>query len=319
MKPELVVSTMTREQALSITKRIRQQLVDLFDTIVEAYSGRVWLALDYGTWEDYVKGENLKTSDERTIVRLVDESELSSAAVAAIGGVSQQAISKRRGRQGTTRLLPGAKTLGRDGKRQPSSRPKPHEIERRRDIVEQLWADRYGRTPIAVALDVGNGTVDGDLLARHVDKTARRGPLRTVKLPSHIAWRDGEEGSKPPRPIKPKPPKPPPDISDVLSMIDERHERRRWREQSTVGRLQLLHEAYDDEGLALQLATSFDDALLSDSADAQLWLVETQTLLLAVAREVQTLLAISLDSAYREQVMRAARASEVPAPPPVSL
>ena len=69
MAVELVVSTMTRDDALAITARLRQQLVDLYDTIIEAYAGRVWLPLDYDTWEAYVAGEKLRTFDERTISR----------------------------------------------------------------------------------------------------------------------------------------------------------------------------------------------------------------------------------------------------------
>ena len=312
--PELVVTTMTRADAVAITERIRRQLVDLFDTIVEAFTGRVWLALDYGSWEDYVNGEGLKTHDERTIVRLVDESELSDAAVAAIASVTSQAVGKRRRkRQHETQLRaePGAKTLGKDGKRQPSTRPSPHEIEHRRDIVEQLWADRYGRDAISDTLDVSHGTIDGDLLARQIDKRAKRGPLRTSALPAHIAWRDGEQGSPPPKPIKVKLPKPVEPIEQI--------ERQRWREQRTVDRLLLFHEAFDDERLAAQLATAIDDALLSDSTDARLWLVELRDLLRAVAREVQTLVALERDDEYRARVIEAPRAKDVPSPPPVSL
>jgi hypothetical protein len=187
MSAEIV--KLTPGEAHELTEQIRAGLIATAETcelIVRAYRERVWLALDYDSWDAWVHGEQLDTviADQRDVLALHAEG-MSLRAIAAVTGTSKDTVGRQLSQAETV-----DETVGRDGKTRPSRQPLPHEIEHRRDIVEGLWREGRGRYVIARALDppVSESTVVHDLKARHVDRSAPR------RMPSgllgRIPWRD---------------------------------------------------------------------------------------------------------------------------------
>jgi hypothetical protein len=52
-----IQATLTKIQAKRLTDRIRKGAEGLFQLVAEAYNGQAWLALDYGSWEQYIESE----------------------------------------------------------------------------------------------------------------------------------------------------------------------------------------------------------------------------------------------------------------------
>jgi hypothetical protein len=89
---------LNKQEAQAITERIRSAMGDLMGELVKAYLGRVWIALGYESWADYIKGEFgyaplLLPRDERAaVVALLRGQGMSARAIGAATGVSHQTV-----------------------------------------------------------------------------------------------------------------------------------------------------------------------------------------------------------------------------------
>jgi phage N-6-adenine-methyltransferase len=92
------VTTCTREEALTITDRIKVGVDGVWDLIKEAYEIRAWAALDYSSWDDYCASEfgatrlRLPREERQEVVASLRESGLSTRAIAAATGVGQTTV-----------------------------------------------------------------------------------------------------------------------------------------------------------------------------------------------------------------------------------
>lgn len=110
---EVVKPELSKAEARKLTAQIKKDLNstatsaeamnkalnEAADLMAEAYGKKVWLSLDFGSWEDYVAAElgEVRIRLERTVrqglVYQMAQKELSTRAVAAIIGVDQKTVS----------------------------------------------------------------------------------------------------------------------------------------------------------------------------------------------------------------------------------
>lgn len=80
--------------ARSLTERIKSCMGDLIVLVVKAHAGRVWLALGYESWADYIKGEfdhaplSLEREQRKAVVALLRGHGMSTRAIGAATGTS---------------------------------------------------------------------------------------------------------------------------------------------------------------------------------------------------------------------------------------
>lgn len=116
-----VIAPLDRESARSLTERIKLQAEDLFDLAVEAYHGQVWIALGYGSWDEYLTAElgsvrlKLPREERQEQVASLRERGLSLRAIASVTGVGRGTVERdlERVPNGTPDPKP---VTGRDGK-----------------------------------------------------------------------------------------------------------------------------------------------------------------------------------------------------------
>lgn len=84
--------------ARKITERIKSSMGDIMADIAKAHMGRVWIALGYPTWGDYIKGEfdhaplSLPTAERRAVSSLLRGQGMSTRAIAAVTDVDQSSV-----------------------------------------------------------------------------------------------------------------------------------------------------------------------------------------------------------------------------------
>ena len=108
---------------------------DLMAEVVKAYLGRVWLALGYESWADYIKGEfhhaplYLPRDERQAVVALLRGQGMSTRAIAPAVGADQATVSRDLSGdantspdvQPNTSVIDAIATItGRDGKTYPS-------------------------------------------------------------------------------------------------------------------------------------------------------------------------------------------------------
>jgi DNA-binding MarR family transcriptional regulator len=93
-------STFKKAQAKSLTDRIKKQVESAGELFIEAYQGRIWLALDYASWSEYLNGElgdlrpRLPKAQRLELVSsLKKEAKMSQTAIAEALGVDQKTVS----------------------------------------------------------------------------------------------------------------------------------------------------------------------------------------------------------------------------------
>lgn len=110
--------------AADVGERMNKTVTDAFDLMTEAYEKKIWLALDEGSWDDFVAKElgDVRVRLDRTlrasiVYRMVETAHMSSRAIAPVLGVDQKTVSNdlRRARKELGVETP-TKTQGRDGK-----------------------------------------------------------------------------------------------------------------------------------------------------------------------------------------------------------
>lgn len=89
-----IIASLTPEQARDVTDRIRTALGVTWELVVEAWTGRAWAALGYGTWDSYIAAEfgsarlRLPAEERREVVVSLRDAGMSTRAIAAAAGVS---------------------------------------------------------------------------------------------------------------------------------------------------------------------------------------------------------------------------------------
>lgn len=140
--------------ARKVTERIRSSMGNIMADIAKAHIGRVWIALGYESWADYIKGEfnhaplSLPREERKAVVSLLRGQGMSTRAIASATGDSHMTVS--RDLRGVTNVPPAGpaeepldvevdedavaeeliaaepvKITGLDGRSYPSSRPQP--------------------------------------------------------------------------------------------------------------------------------------------------------------------------------------------------
>ncbi|CAN5349330.1 hypothetical protein BH09ACT8_BH09ACT8_30940 [soil metagenome] len=159
------------KDAREVTNRIQKGLGTLADLIGRAYLGRVWLALGYQSWDDYLDTEftsgvlAVPREERPEAVKSLREQGLSLRAIAAATGVSEATVRNDIGEQVRNNCAPdddevadAAPVVGLDGKgyKAPPPRPKPRTLtpaERFRKLVVAV----YDHTEPLTALDGYSG------------------------------------------------------------------------------------------------------------------------------------------------------------------
>lgn len=145
-----IVEALTFDEALELTESIRESVDDLEEKVIEAYRGRVWLSMDYESWDDYVQGEfkraplALPREERQTQVASLRSQGLSLRAIGAATGVSEATVHDDLA--GVQNLTP-APVTGIDGKEYAPSRPAPEPLteaelqakERKEAIERAVW------------------------------------------------------------------------------------------------------------------------------------------------------------------------------------
>lgn len=112
----------TADEARELTDRIRHHFETVAPLIAEAYQGRIWLALGYATWSEYVVGEfgvlRLGRTERVEAVRDLREAGMSTRAIGAALGVDHTTVMDDMAGGGNP---PPAPVTGLDGKTYPAS------------------------------------------------------------------------------------------------------------------------------------------------------------------------------------------------------
>lgn len=127
-------SSFTKTQARRLTAKLKGNLRASADAIMEAYDGRIWIALDYPSWQDYLDSElgeyrvKLPAVERKELVAKMSASKkdggsaMSSRAIASALGVDQKTVVNDRKDLGLVKVdserADGepAKVVGMDGR-----------------------------------------------------------------------------------------------------------------------------------------------------------------------------------------------------------
>jgi hypothetical protein len=118
--------------ARAITDKIRGSMGDLMLLVARAWIGRVWLALGYESWADYIQGEfdraplYLPRDERKAVVALLRGQGMSQRPIADAVGVSQKTVDRDLDElsHDDSVVLPD-KVIGLDNKERPAHPAKP--------------------------------------------------------------------------------------------------------------------------------------------------------------------------------------------------
>ena len=94
----VVQRDLTARQARALTDRIKSTVGDLMILVAKAWQGRVWIALDYESWADYIKGEfshaplSLPREERRAVVSLLRGQGMSTRAIGSATGTDEKTV-----------------------------------------------------------------------------------------------------------------------------------------------------------------------------------------------------------------------------------
>lgn len=168
MTDEVVTTDLDADQAREITDKINGHLAGLWTLVVAAWTGRVWLALGYGSWDAWCEGE-IKTGhlripgEERVeVVGTLRQAGMSTRAIASATGMSKDTVNRVPGvSDETPQTIIGTdgKAYSSSGSGRPRQRVKSHaerDIETDDKIRLQEAQGLYHRL-VARGLRVDNG------------------------------------------------------------------------------------------------------------------------------------------------------------------
>jgi len=125
MTNEIITGDLDEIQARQLTDEINRDLSNLWDRIIQAWNGRVWLALGYGSWDTWCEAE-IKTGhlripgEERCeVVGTLRAAGLSTRAIGSATGLSKGTVGRAL-KEGAPSGAPQNVT-GTDGKAYPSA------------------------------------------------------------------------------------------------------------------------------------------------------------------------------------------------------
>lgn len=149
MSEELTVKALDAEAARSLTEEIRAAYALTFELVQDAYNGRAWAALGYGSWGAYCDEEfphlRLSREERPQLVAALREVGMSSRSIASALGVDPKTVRSDLASQGEENSPPATVT-GADGKLYPSTSG-------RRLTADEVWAEWLtGRKPWFVDL-----------------------------------------------------------------------------------------------------------------------------------------------------------------------
>lgn len=122
-----IVEPLSFDEATALTESIRGAVADLEEKVVRAFFGRVWVAMDYGSWDEYVQGEYksaplaLPREDRRIQVASLRQQGLSLRAIGAVTGVSEATVHDDLAT--VQNLTVPERITGLDGKDRPATQP----------------------------------------------------------------------------------------------------------------------------------------------------------------------------------------------------
>jgi predicted transcriptional regulator len=154
-------------EARRLTDQIREGLESIWELSLQAWQGQVWLALGYGSWEDYCTRElgtcrvKLPTDNalRAEVWQPLAEAGMSHKAIASVAGVSRTRVYEAlRSEQGAI-----ARVEGVDRKSYPASKPTRADVLIRQAKVAQLRNQGVLQAEIAQELGVAQSTVSADL------------------------------------------------------------------------------------------------------------------------------------------------------------
>jgi hypothetical protein len=116
-------------QARAITEQIKSAMGDLILLVAPAWQGRVWIALDYESWADYIKAEfgnaplSLPREERKAVTSLLRGQGMSTRAIAPAVGVHHDTVASDLSTVGfpTVESEPVPIT-GLDGKKRPAKK-----------------------------------------------------------------------------------------------------------------------------------------------------------------------------------------------------
>lgn len=127
----LVHRNLNQQQAQVITEKIRSSMSDLMMLVSKAWHGRVWIALGYESWADYIKGEfehaplSLPREERAAVSALLRGQGMSTRAIAPALGVHHDTVASDLSPVGNPTPQPEAVPVtGLDGKTY-QRKPKP--------------------------------------------------------------------------------------------------------------------------------------------------------------------------------------------------
>jgi len=169
--------------AADLTERMNKSIDGVADLMADAYSKRIWLALDAPDWETFVSTElgDVRVRLERgvrqsLVYRMAEAAHMSTRAIAPVFGVDQKTVSNdlRQVRRELGSDAAPTPTRGKDGKEYTSSSPgrKPKPIEDRfTQVIEK--ADKWVGDLVALSTEDGFTGLAGEVAKRHRADLAR--------------------------------------------------------------------------------------------------------------------------------------------------
>jgi hypothetical protein len=128
-----VYSALSVEQARKLTDDIKTAVADLWELVIHAYRERIWVVLDYGTWDEYCAKElghipqrRISPDERMEIAAGLQSAGLSIRAIASSMGTGTRQVQEALAKffQVCSETTPDKKVTGQDGKKYPA-RKKP--------------------------------------------------------------------------------------------------------------------------------------------------------------------------------------------------
>jgi len=118
-------SPLTADDARRLTDQIRSKLDGLWDLIMEAYRRRVWVALDYPSWDVYAMTEldtghmRVPREERAEILTSLRRAGMPVRAISSVTGLGRTTVFRELGKAGAT--VPDGTVVGVDGRRRPAT------------------------------------------------------------------------------------------------------------------------------------------------------------------------------------------------------
>lgn len=141
-----ITADLSVDAARQITEELRQHVTVSADLIVEAYQGRVWIAMGYATWDAYTVGEfagsllRLPREERNEAIQSLRSQGLSLRAIASATGVSHTEA-KRTLDSGVTNVPPAPMPAAAPTVPQSTPTPEPDEEVVDAEIVDEEIVD----------------------------------------------------------------------------------------------------------------------------------------------------------------------------------